>query len=255
MKNRTLFIAGNWKMNKTAKEAEKMLSELKSKLASFKGKLDIAVCPAFTALETAERILKDSNIGIGSQDISSRESGAYTGEVSAAMLLDLGVSYAIIGHSERRQYHNETDKIVNEKTQMALKSGILPIVCVGETLQEREENKTTAVVTKQISESLVGFSAEEMKKITIAYEPVWAIGTGKTATPLQAQEVHALIRGLIAKSHGNEIAEKVRIQYGGSVKADNSAELMNQKDIDGALVGGASLDVEGFFKLISNAIN
>lgn len=254
MKKRMLFIAGNWKMNKTASEAEKLLLELKAKLASFNGKLNIAVCPAFTALETSSKVLKGSNIAIGSQDISAKDSGAYTGEVSAKMLLDIGVKYAIIGHSERRQYHGETDALVNAKAKKALSSGVLPIVCIGETLEERESGKMSSVITTQTKGSLAGLTAEEIVKTTIAYEPVWAIGTGKTASPAQAQEVHALIRKLLTEAYGAEVAEKVIIQYGGSVKPDNSNELMNQKDIDGALVGGASLEVEVFYNLIANAI-
>ncbi len=255
MKKRKLFIAGNWKMNKTSSEAEKILVELKSKLSPYIGKLNIAVCPAFTALETAVRVLHGSNIKLGSQDVSAKESGAYTGEVSAKMLLDTGVTYAIVGHSERRQYHNETDALVNEKTKMALKSGLLPIVCIGETLHERENGKTYDIITTQFRGSLNGLTSEEMIKTTIAYEPVWAIGTGKTASKEQAQEVHALIRKLLTDAYGSETAEKVIIQYGGSVKPENSAELMAQQDIDGALVGGASLDSEVFTNLIANAIN
>ncbi|MEI6056163.1 MAG: triose-phosphate isomerase [Lentisphaerota bacterium] len=254
MKKRMLFIAGNWKMNKTASEAEKLLVELKAKLASFEGKLNIAVCPAFTALETSSKVLKGSNIAIGSQDISAKDSGAYTGEVSAKMLLDIGVQYAIVGHSERRQYHAETDALINAKAKKALSSGVLPIVCIGETLEERESGRMNSVITTQTKGSLSGLTAEEIVKTTIAYEPVWAIGTGKTASPAQAQEVHALIRKLLTDAYGTEVAEKVIIQYGGSVKPDNSNELMNQKDIDGALVGGASLEVEVFYNLIANAV-
>lgn len=254
MKKRMLFIAGNWKMNKTASEAEKMLIEFKAKLAEFNGKLNIAVCPAFTALETSSKVLKGSNIAIGSQDISAKDSGAYTGEVSAKMLLDIGVKYAIVGHSERRQYHAETDALINAKAKKALSSGVLPIVCIGETLEERESGRMSSVITTQTKGSLAGLTAEEIVKTTIAYEPVWAIGTGKTASPAQAQEVHALIRKLLTDAYGTEVAEKVIIQYGGSVKPDNSNELMNQKDIDGALVGGASLEVEVFYNLIANAI-
>lgn len=242
-------------MNKTASEAEKILVELKLKLLPYCGKLNIAVCPAFTALETAYRIFHGSNIKLGSQDVSAKERGAYTGEVSAEMLRDVGVKYAIVGHSERRQYHNETDAVVNEKAKMALRSGLLPIVCIGETMQERENGKTYDVIITQFKSSLKGLTSEEMIKTTIAYEPVWAIGTGKTASKEQAQDVHALIRRLLTDAYGSETAERVIIQYGGSVKPENSAELMGQQDIDGALVGGASLDPEVFTKLIVNAIN
>ena len=254
MKKRKLFIAGNWKMNKTTSESEKLLVELKSKLSPYCGKLDIVVCPAFTVLETASRMLHGSNIGLGSQDVSAKESGAYTGEVSANMLLDIGVKYAIVGHSERRQYHNETDALINEKAKAALKSGLLPIVCIGETLQERESRKTYNVIRTQVKGSLKGLTADEMLKTTIAYEPVWAIGTGKPASKEQAQKVHALIRKLLTDAYGSETAEKVIIQYGGSVTPENSAELMAQQDIDGALVGRASFDPEVFAKLIANAV-
>lgn len=242
-------------MNKTASEAEKILIELKSKLLPYAEKLNIAVCPAFTALETSAKILSGSSINLGAQDVSTKENGAYTGEVSADMLLDIGVKYVIIGHSERRQYHNETDELINKKAKTALRAGLLPIVCIGETLQERESEKTHNVITSQIKGSLKDFMVDEIVKTTIAYEPVWAIGTGRTATKEQAQDVHALIRKLLSDIYGREVAEKVIIQYGGSVKPENSAELMNQQDIDGALVGGASLDPEVFTKLIHNAVN
>ena len=252
--SRTLFIAGNWKMNKTASEAETILSELKKKVAQFNNKVNIAICPTFTALDRAVKTTKDSNIAIGAQDISDKESGAYTGEISAAMLLDLGVKYVIIGHSERRQYHGETNELVSKKAKTTLDAGLLPIICLGETLEERETGKTSEVVTKQVKNSLAGLTAEEMIKTTIAYEPIWAIGTGKTASPEQAQEVHALIRRLLTEIFGTGTAEKVIIQYGGSVKPDNSATLMSQTDIDGALVGGASLDPSVFSDLIANAL-
>jgi triosephosphate isomerase len=254
MSERTLFIAGNWKMNKTATEAAMILSTLKGEVAQFKGKLNIAICPTFTALDRSVKTAAETNIKIGAQDISVHASGAYTGEISTSMLLDLGVEYVIIGHSERRQYHRETDKLVSEKAKVALDAGLLPIVCLGETLEERETNKTSEVITTQIKGSLAGLTADEMIKTTIAYEPIWAIGTGKTASPAQAQEAHALIRKLLTDTYGVEVAEKVIIQYGGSVKPDNSSELMGQTDIDGALVGGASLDAKVFAELIANAL-
>jgi len=254
MSNRTLFIAGNWKMNKTASEAEKIITELKTKVSEFTGKVNIAICPAYTALDRSVKAACCSNIKIGAQDISEKASGAYTGEISAEMLLDLGVEYVIIGHSERRQYHAETDAGVSRKAKFALNAGLLPIVCVGETLEEREADRTSNVITTQIKGSLAGLSSDEILKITIAYEPVWAIGTGKTASPEQAQEVHKLIRSLLVKLYSSDIAEKIIIQYGGSVKAGNSATLMGQEDIDGALVGGASLDPEDFKQLIANAL-
>ncbi len=254
MSKRTLFIAGNWKMNKTATEAAEILTELKVKVVGFDGKINIAICPTFTALDRAVKTVAGTNIEIGSQDISVHESGAYTGEISASMLLDLGVKYVIIGHSERRQYHGETDELVSKKAKVAFDAGLLPIVCIGETLEERETDKMPEVITTQIKGSLAGLTADEIVKTTIAYEPIWAIGTGKTASPAQAQEVHALIRKLLSDAYGVDVAEKVIIQYGGSVKPDNSAELMGQTDIDGALVGGASLEADVFAGLIANAL-
>jgi triosephosphate isomerase (TIM) len=254
MSKRTLFIAGNWKMNKTATEAVEILSDLKGKVAGFEGKAKVAICPTFTALDRAVKAVAGTNIKIGAQDISEYASGAYTGEISTSMLLDLGVEYVIIGHSERRQYHAETDELVSKKAKVVLDAGLLPIVCLGETLEERETNKTSEVITKQVKGSLAGLSSDEMVKTTIAYEPIWAIGTGKTASPAQAQEVHALIRKLLADAYGDEVAQKVIVQYGGSVKPANSAELMGQTDIDGALVGGASLEADVFAELIANAL-
>ena len=254
MSKRSLFIAGNWKMNKTASEAVVTLTELKEKVKEFEGKLEVAICPTFTALDRAVQTTKGSNIKIGAQDISDKLSGAFTGEISADMLLDLGVEYVIIGHSERREYHNESNELISKKAKTALNAGLKPIVCIGETLEEREAEKTFAVITEQVKGSLAGITAEEMLKTTLAYEPVWAIGTGKTASPEQAQEVHALIRSLLTEGFGAETAEQVKIQYGGSVKPDNSAELMGKQDIDGALVGGASLKPEDFSKLIANAL-
>lgn len=254
MPGRTLFIAGNWKMNKTADEAEKTLVELKSKVASIGSKIKIAVCPTFTALDRASKVIKGTNIKLGAQDVSIYKSGAYTGEISVEMLKALNVEYVIVGHSERRQYHNETDKIVADKAKAVLNGGLFPIVCIGETLEEREAGKMPSVITTQLKGSLNNISETEILKVTIAYEPVWAIGTGKTASPAQAQEVHALIRKLLTGKYGEKIAEQIIIQYGGSVKPDNAAELMGQKDIDGALVGGASLEAEAFSVLISKAL-
>lgn len=251
---RKLFIAGNWKMNKTASEAADMVSSFVDKVLGSTGKLTIAICPPFTSLDRVGCILENTGIDLGAQNVSEIESGAYTGEVSAAMLLDLGVKYVIVGHSERRQYYGETDEFVNQKALAALKAGLLPIICIGETLEEREADKTFEVISSQISGSFAGISEEDMLKTTIAYEPVWAIGTGKTASPEQAQEVHSFIRGKISEAYGAEVANQVIIQYGGSVKASNSKELMSMPDIDGALVGGASLDAAGFADLIRNAV-
>ncbi|HCE43005.1 MAG TPA: triose-phosphate isomerase [Lentisphaeria bacterium] len=254
MKKRKLFIAGNWKMNKTATEAVQLVSALVKKVEGLSDKITMAVCPPFTTLDRISPLLKGSGVSLGAQNLSDKASGAYTGEISAAMLLDLGVKYVIIGHSERRQYYGETNELVSKKAKFALGAGLLPIVCIGETLQEREAGKMANVITTQFKGSLAGLTADDMLKTTIAYEPVWAIGTGKTASPDQAQEVHALIRKLLTDTFGQATADKVIVQYGGSVKADNAKELMAKPDIDGALVGGASLDAEGFASLIKNSI-
>jgi triosephosphate isomerase len=250
---RKIIIAGNWKLNKTINEAVDLVEALKKEVTGVT-QVDIVVCPVYTALAAVKGSLEGSNIGLGAQDCFWEDSGAFTGEVSAALLKDAGVQYVVIGHSERRQFFGETDITVNKRTVSALKHGLIPIVCVGETLEERESQRTFDVIKKQCSGSLAGFSTEEMKKIIIAYEPVWAIGTGKTATPDQAQEVHKYIRKLISDMFEPETAEVVRIQYGGSVKPDNAAELMKQPDIDGALVGGASLKADSFTGIIKNSI-
>jgi triosephosphate isomerase len=255
MASRKLFIAGNWKMNKTPSEAAALAKSLVESLSGFAGKIDIAIAPTFTALDRVSGVIKGSNIALSAQNISDKASGAYTGEISAAMLLDLGVKYAIIGHSERRQYYGETDEFVSKKAKAALAAGLLPIVCIGETLAEREGGKTFDVLKTQVKGSLAGLTAEEMLKTTLAYEPVWAIGTGKTATPAQAQEVHAFIRKLLAEIFCPDTAAKVRIQYGGSVKDSNAKELMGQEDIDGALVGGASLETASFAGIIKNSLS
>lgn len=212
--------------------------------------VEVVLCPVYTALETVRRVVEGSSVKLGAQDMFWEESGAFTGEVSASLLKDAGCSLVIIGHSERRQYFHETNETVNRKVKAALAEDLIPIMCVGETLPEREAGKVEAVVSDHLLYGLAGLSSEEISKIIIAYEPVWAIGTGKTATPEQAQEVHQLIRKLLAKVSGPGTAEKVRIQYGGSVKPDNIKVLMAQPDIDGALVGGASLKVETFVPLV-----
>lgn len=248
---RPLCIAGNWKMNKTAAEAKSMIEELKPMVADVTD-ADIVLCPTFTALTTAVEAAAGTNIAIGAQNIHWAENGAFTGEISADMLKETGVEYVIIGHSERRQYFGETDETVNSRLNAALKAGLKPIVCVGESLEEREGNQTEAVVGTQITGSLAGLSSGQMEGVIIAYEPVWAIGTGKVATPQQAQDTHAFIRGKIAELFSKETAARVRIQYGGSVKAANAAELLGQEDIDGALVGGASLKAEDFAGILAN---
>ncbi|MBI3617421.1 MAG: triose-phosphate isomerase [Candidatus Omnitrophica bacterium] len=245
------IIAGNWKLNNTTKQAVELVTLLKRDLSDI-NEVEIVVCPVFTVLSVLADILMESNIGLGAQNIYWEDSGAFTGEVSASLLKEIGVQDVIIGHSERRQYFGETNQTVNKKIRAALRHGLTPIVCVGEVLQEREANKTSDVIRTQCKESLAGFSADEMKAMIVAYEPVWAIGTGKTATPVQAQEVHKFIRELLVKMHNEEVAETVRIQYGGSVKPENIAELMAQPDIDGALVGGASLKADSFVSIVKN---
>ncbi|MDP8263915.1 MAG: triose-phosphate isomerase [Candidatus Aceula lacicola] len=248
---RKIIIAGNWKLNKTIAEAVELVSEIKSQ-ADGVTNVDIVVCPVFTALSEVNKIVAGSNVGLGAQDLYWEDSGAFTGEVSVPLLKDAGCQYVIIGHSERRQYFGETNETVNSKVKAALAGGLIPIVCVGENLEQREADKAFDVVKDHVENSLKGFSADEMKKIIVAYEPVWAIGTGKTASPAQAQEIHNFIRSLLKEMHNDEVAESMRIQYGGSVKPENAKELMGQKDIDGALVGGAALKAESFLGIIKN---
>ena len=249
---RKAIIAGNWKLNNTSREAAELVTLLKRNLSEVTD-VDIVVCPVFTALSVVADILIESNIRLGAQNVYWEDSGAFTGEISAPLLKDIGVEYVIIGHSERRQYFGETNQTVNKKIRAALNHGLVPIVCVGESLKERESNKTFDVIRTQCVESLAGFNADETGRMIIAYEPVWAIGTGKTATAAQAQEVHKFIRELLTKMHNDEVAESLRIQYGGSVKPENTAELMSQPDIDGALVGGASLKADSFVSIVKNA--
>jgi triosephosphate isomerase len=247
---RKKIIAGNWKMNKTTTETKSLVRSIKDKLGKF-DQAEVVICPPFTALQTAQETLgSHSDIALGAQNLHQSAGGAHTGEISAAMLRDLFCRYVIVGHSERRQYFAESDGLVNEKARVALKSSLRPILCVGETLAEREAGKMESVLTTQTRGSCANFGEEDWNNVLIAYEPVWAIGTGKTATPAQAQEAHALIRQTIGEIAGKTIADKIRIQYGGSVKADNAKELLNQPDIDGALVGGASLDADSFVAII-----
>jgi len=247
------IIAGNWKMNKTIKATVELITGFKRELSDVDA-VDIIVCPTYTALSDARELLMDSNIKLGAQDLYWEESGAFTGEISPDMIKDVGCTYVIIGHSERRKYFSETNDTVNKKTKAAIAAGLLPIVCVGENLNEREANKTFDVVEDHIKGSLAGLTKEDMAKITVAYEPVWAIGTGKTATPDQAQEVHKYIRELLAGIFGEETALSVRIQYGGSVKPDNIRELIAKDDVDGALVGGGSLKIDSFVGIVKGAI-
>lgn len=246
---RKTIIAGNWKMNKTSLEAIDLTNALNRELSDVTD-VDVVICPAFTVLSEINELLTDSNVKLGAQNLHWENSGAFTGEVSASMLKSVGCGYVIIGHSERRQYFGETNETVNKKVKAALKNGLAPMVCVGENLKEREQKETFDIVRNHIEGSLAGLTTEEMKNIIIAYEPVWAIGTGKTATPAQAQEVHAFIRELLLKIFGNAVAAETKIQYGGSVTPENIADLIAQNDIDGALVGGASLKAESFIKIV-----
>ena len=246
------IIAGNWKLNKTPNESILLADDLKRELVDVTG-VDMVVCPPFVDLTDVSDVLMDHDIALGAQNVFWEDFGAFTGEISAPMLKDLGVAYVIIGHSERRQYFHETNETVNKRVRAALKHGLTPIVCVGENLSQRESNKTFDVIKDHCEGSLNCLSAEEMQKIVVAYEPVWAIGTGKTATPQQAQEVHVFIRQLLGKMFNIETANSVRIQYGGSVTPDNIVALMAQPDIDGALVGGASLKAPSFAAIVKGA--
>jgi len=250
---RKLFIAGNWKLNKTSQEAVELVTALKRGLSDVT-EVDIAVCPVFTVLRDVYDVLMETNIGLGAQNCYWEDSGAFTGEISAPMVKDTGATYVIIGHSERRQYFGETNETVNKKIKAALAVGLTPIVCIGEVLEERESGKTNDVLKEQLEGSLANLSSDEMAKIVLAYEPVWAIGTGKTATPDQAQDTQKFIREFLASLFDEVTAEGTIIQYGGSVKTDNVKELMAQPDIDGALVGGASLKADSFTALVRGAI-
>ena len=246
------FIAGNWKMHLTIAEAQSLIQRLRASCDL--ETVDVAVCPPFTALAVSATALKGSRIKLGAQNLFWETQGAFTGEVSAPMLVDVGCTYVIIGHSERRTLFGETDETVNKKLLTALKIGLLPIVCIGETLAERDANKTLQVLQRQLEGGVRSITAGDWTKITIAYEPVWAIGTGRNATPEQAQEAHAFIRQRLRTAAGAEAAETVRIQYGGSVNAGNAASLLSQPDVDGALVGGASLKEESFSAIIKAAV-
>ncbi|MDA8227005.1 MAG: triose-phosphate isomerase [Desulfitobacterium hafniense] len=242
---RTPIIAGNWKMHKTVAEAVTLVNELKPQVAGVNG-VEVVVCPTFTALDAVAKAIEGTNIALGAQNMYWEEKGAFTGEISPVMLKEIGCKYVILGHSERRQFFGETDETVNKKVKAAFAHGLIPIMCVGELLEEREAGVTEKVVKTQTEGGLAGLSPDLVKQIVIAYEPVWAIGTGKTASSQDAQQVIAYIRQVVAGLYGPEVAAEVRIQYGGSVKADNSGELMAQPDIDGALVGGAALEAGSF---------
>lgn len=246
------FIAGNWKMNKTLSEAEALVTELKEELAGIT-EVEIAVCPPAVNLTRVYDLIKESNIKLGAQNMYWEEKGAFTGELSGAMLKEAGVSYVIIGHSERREYFAETDEGVNRKVRAAFNYGLTPIVCVGETLKEREEGKTNDKVRGQVKAALAGLNARQVAELVIAYEPIWAIGTGRSATAGDANQVIGYIRDLVREDFG-AAADKMRIQYGGSVKPDNIEELMAEEEIDGALVGGASLKANSFAEIVRGAM-
>jgi triosephosphate isomerase len=247
------IIAGNWKMNKTVAEALDLVRGLKLELTNIK-EVDLVVCPPFTTLGEVSKAILDSNIRLGAQNMSENSYGAYTGEIAAGMLKEFSVRYVILGHSERRQYQKESDELISKKAQAAHAASLKPIVCVGETLTEREASQMEKVLDTQVRGSLAGLTKDQMTETVIAYEPVWAIGTGKTATTAQAQEAHAFIRGLLVKMFDETVARRVRIQYGGSVKPSNARELMSQPDVDGSLVGGASLEARSFGEIVKNSI-
>jgi len=245
-----MIIAGNWKMNKDIKETFDFLLPLKNNLIGQNLNVEVVVCPPFTSLFIASDILRETNIKIGAQNMFYEVEGAYTGEISPKMLKSVRCEYVILGHSERRRYFGETDEIVNKKVKKAIEFGLKPIVCVGETLEERENGETFKVLEKQIKGVLEGLTYEQMRNVVIAYEPVWAIGTGRNATPDQAQEAQRFIRELVAGLFNDGIAQNLTIQYGGSVTPENAYSLLSQPDVDGSLVGGASLKVDAFLKII-----
>ncbi len=252
MSSRRKLIAGNWKMNKTSADSTALVTDIVAAIGR-QADVDVVVCPPFTSIESAGKALEGSTVKLGAQNMHPEASGAFTGEISAGMLRALFATHVILGHSERRAYFAETDAFINKKVIAALKNQLKPILCVGETLAEREAGSTLKVVQTQLEAGLEGVSKELAATVVIAYEPVWAIGTGKVATTEQAQEVHAFIRGLLVKLFGDAIAQKVRILYGGSMKPSNAPDLLAQKDIDGGLIGGASLEARSFVELITAA--
>jgi len=250
---RKKFVCGNWKMHKTVGEAVALVQEVAAGLGEAEGGVQVAVAPPFTALQPVAQVLRGGSVELAAQNVHWEPQGAFTGEVSAAMLADAGCKHCIVGHSERRQLFGETDETVRKRVGAVLSAGLLPIVCVGETLQEREAGRTLEVVERQVRAALGGIPSAALAAVTVAYEPVWAIGTGKTATSAQAQEVHAAVRAIL-RELGGEVAAQIRIQYGGSVKPENAAELMSQPDVDGALVGGASLKAKDFLAIVKGAL-
>jgi len=248
------FVAGNWKMNTDSHTSISLAESIVSGSLETAGQgVSVAVCPPFVYLQAVAKALSASSVAVGAQDIYIESQGAFTGEISASMLKDIGCSYALCGHSERRHVIGETDELINKKVAAAIGGGLLPILCVGELLAEREASQTSEVISRQIKSDLAGLSVEKVSALTMAYEPVWAIGTGLTATPQQAQEVHAFVRGLLAEMYGAQLAEEIRILYGGSAKPGNAGDLMREQDVDGLLVGGASLNADDFIAIIQAA--
>jgi len=247
---RKKVIAGNWKMNNDISGSAELISGIINNIDFSRVNSDVIVCPPFTSLETASELVKNTPIKVGAQNMFFEDKGAFTGEISASMLLSAGCDYVILGHSERRAIFNESNEWINKKIHKALSSGLKPIFCVGETLEERESGVMKDVLKKQITEGLAGVASNQMEEVIVAYEPVWAIGTGKTASPEQAEEVHKFIRDLIAEMYNNEVAANLVIQYGGSVKPNNAKELLSQPNIDGALIGGAALKADSFIDII-----
>jgi triosephosphate isomerase len=251
---RRTIIAGNWKMKNDLSETKTLITGLLAGMPALSANERVIICPPFTSLDLAADLIQGSALSLGAQNMSEKDDGAYTGEISWRMLRSVACEYVILGHSERRQYFQETDALINEKAKKALAAELAPIICVGETLQQREDGLTTDIVSGQVGGVLQGLSATDMNRVVIAYEPVWAIGTGKNATPEQAQEVHSHIRGLIRQDYGEALAENLSVLYGGSVKPDNVADLISQGDIDGSLVGGACLKSESFLSIINSSI-
>ena len=252
--SRKYLIAGNWKMNTTASESVDLISEINS-LVGQQSQVQVCICPPFTSIQKSSSLVEQSEVLLGAQNMSSEPSGAFTGEISAEMLRDLYVNFVILGHSERRQYFRETNESINLKVLAAVQNNLKPIYCIGETLEERESEKTLEVVKTQVQEGLANFPLSEVDNLVLAYEPVWAIGTGKTATDEMAQEVHAYVRALLADLFGDAAGSGIRILYGGSMKPENAAGLLSQADVDGGLIGGASLNAKSFCAIVDSALN
>ncbi|MEC7800687.1 MAG: triose-phosphate isomerase [Verrucomicrobiota bacterium] len=252
--SRKYLIAGNWKMNTTASESVDLISEINS-LVGQQSQVQVCICPPFTSIQKSSSLVEQSEVLLGAQNMSAEPSGAFTGEISAEMLRDLYVNFVILGHSERRQYFGETNESINLKVLTAVQNNLKPIYCIGETLEERESEKTLEVVKAQVQEGLANFPLSEVDNLVLAYEPVWAIGTGKTATDEMAQEVHAYVRGLLVDLFGDAAGSGIRILYGGSMKPENAAGLLSQPDVDGGLIGGASLNAKSFCAIVDSALN